>query len=85
MKPRNTTLCEMTATQAPAANLEKEIITHIPSSILIMDTVLRVIFANENFLIKMRKEEREVLGKRLDEIFPLAILHCTDLEGRVRT
>jgi len=85
VKPRNTTLCEMTAMQAPAANLEKEIITHIPSSILIMDTVLRVIFANENFLIKMRKEEREVLGKRLDEIFPPAILHYTDLEGRVRT
>lgn len=85
MKSRNTTLCEMTAPQAPAAGLEKEIIAHIPSSILVMDTVLRVIFANDNFLIKMRKEEREVLGKRLNEIFPPAILHYTDLEGRART
>lgn len=75
----------MTATQAPAANLEQEIVAHIPSSILVMDTVLRVIFANENFLLKMRKEEREVLGKRLNEIFPPAILHYTDLEGRART
>lgn len=84
MKSRNTTLCKMTATQALAANLEEEIIAHIPSSILVIDTVLRVIFANENFLIKMRKEKREVLGKRLNEIFPPAILHYTDLEGRAR-
>lgn len=85
MRTRNMTLCELTTTQPPAANLEEEIIARIPSSILVMDTVLRVIFANENFLIKMRKEEREVLGKRISEVFPPAILHYTDLEGRART
>lgn len=59
----------MTATQAPAAHLEQEVITLIPSSILAMDTVLRVIFANENFVIKIRKEERGV-GEAAQRDFP---------------
>lgn len=85
MKPRTTALCEMTATEAPKPNFAKEILAHIPSSILVMEPSLRVIFANQNFLIKSRKEERDVLGKRVSEVFPPAILHCSDLEERART
>lgn len=60
------------------------ILSSLPSSILVMDSNLRVIFANRNFLIKSRKEEEEVMGKRIGEVFPPAILYYTDLEEKLR-
>ena len=61
-----------------------DILAHIPSSILILDSSLRVVFVNRNFLVKSRKEEGEVLGKRLTDIFPPVILLYADLEERLR-
>jgi len=57
-----------------------DILSSIPSSILIFDSSLRVVFANRNFLVKSRKGEREVLGKKIGEIFPSVILYYTNLE-----
>ncbi|MFN3477254.1 MAG: PAS domain-containing protein [Candidatus Methylomirabilales bacterium] len=61
------------------------ILSHLPSSILIVDDSLRVTFANRNFLVKSRRyDEKEVVGRRVGEIFPPAILSYTDLEEKLR-
>ena len=61
------------------------ILSHLPSSILIVDDSLKVIFANRNFLVKSRRyDEKEVVGRRVSEIFPPAILSYTDLEEKLR-
>ena len=61
-------------------DLYMDILASIPSSILIFDSSLRVVFANRNFLVKSRKGEGEVVGKRIGEIFPSVILYYTNLE-----
>lgn len=66
-------------------NLPLEIVAYLPSSILVVDPSLKVTFANRNFLVKSRKREEQVLGRRISEIFPLVILSSAHLEERVRT
>ncbi|MBI3625873.1 MAG: PAS domain-containing protein [Candidatus Rokubacteria bacterium] len=84
MKKRSGALREMTILEAREPSLPMDILAHIPSSILILDASLRVTFANRNFLVKSRKEEGEVLGKRISDVFPPVILNVTDLEDRLR-
>ena len=43
-------------------DLYSDILSSIPSSILIFDSSLRVVFATRNFLVKSRMGEGEVLG-----------------------
>jgi len=76
--------CELMVPDAGEQNFETDILAFIPSSILILDSSLRVTFANRNFLVKSRKEDGEVLGKQIADVFPLAILSYTDLEERLR-
>ena len=56
----------------------------IPSSLLVIDRDLRVVSANKNFLAKNRKGESEVIGKRLGELLPQAIVEHVDISGQVR-
>ncbi|MBI4574033.1 MAG: PAS domain-containing protein, partial [candidate division NC10 bacterium] len=68
----------------PGEDLSMDVLSSIPSSILILDRSLRVVFANRNFLMKSRKGAGEVLGKKLSEIFPPVILYYTNLEENVQ-
>jgi PAS domain S-box-containing protein len=61
-----------------------EILAHIPSSILVIDSGLRVTFANPNFLSKSRKERADVIGKPISKVFPPVILYYADLEEKLR-
>jgi PAS domain S-box-containing protein len=65
-------------------DLSMEILAAIPSSILILDGNLRVVFANRNFLVKSRRGEEDVLGKRVDGVFPPVILYYTGLEEKLQ-
>ncbi|MBI2001239.1 MAG: PAS domain-containing protein [candidate division NC10 bacterium] len=65
-------------------DLYMDILSSIPSSILIFDSGLRVVFANRNFLVKSRKGEGEVLGKKIGEIFPPVILYYVNLEENLQ-
>jgi PAS domain S-box-containing protein len=65
-------------------DLFMDVLSSIPSSILILDRGLRVVFANRNFLVKSRKGPGEVLGKKISEIFPAVILYYTNLEENIR-
>ncbi|MDP3722516.1 MAG: PAS domain-containing protein [Candidatus Omnitrophota bacterium] len=67
-----------------AESLQLDLLAHIPSSILIFDAGLRVLFANGNFLLKSKREAHDTVGKRLNDIFPPAILLYTNLEERLR-
>ncbi|MFQ5901150.1 MAG: PAS domain-containing protein [Thermodesulfobacteriota bacterium] len=62
-----------------------DILASIPSSILIIDSGLKVVSVNRNFLVKSRKDEGEVLGRRIGEVFPQVILNYTNLEEKLRS
>ncbi|MBI4611136.1 MAG: PAS domain-containing protein [Candidatus Rokubacteria bacterium] len=84
VKKKSWALGELVVPDSGGRNFQTDILAHIPSSILILDPSLRVTFANRNFLVKSRKEEGEVLGKRISDVFPPVILYYTDLEERLR-
>ena len=56
----------------------------IPSSVLLLDEDLCVISANKNFLEKSRQSVRQIVGKRLAEVFPEVIVAEMRLEQQVR-
>ncbi len=60
------------------------ILSSIPSSILMFNKSLDVIFANKNFLEKSRQLETETIGKKIDKVFPSAILNYTLLQERIK-
>lgn len=64
--------------------LYETILSSIPSSILMFDDDLKVIFANKNFLDKSRRREAETIGKRIEEVFPGVILSYTLLPEHIK-
>lgn len=56
----------------------------VPSSVLMLDEDLRVVLANKNFLEKSQQSTRQIIGKRLAEVFPEVIIAEMGLERQVR-
>jgi nitrogen-specific signal transduction histidine kinase len=55
----------------------------IPSSVLFIGRDLRVVFANKNFITKSRRSQNQVMGQRLEQILPEAIIEHIDIASRV--
>jgi PAS domain S-box-containing protein len=64
--------------------LYRSLMDAIPSSVLLLDEDLRVLLANKNFLEKSRQTARQIVGKRLAEVFPEVIIAEMGLERQVR-
>lgn len=56
----------------------------IPSSVLLINTDLRVILANRNFITKSRKSRQDVIGQKLGQVLPEAIIEHIDMARKVR-
>ncbi len=56
----------------------------IPSSVLLIDRDVRIVTANRNFSEKSRRPLTEILGHRLEEVFPPVILDQMDISRRIR-
>ena len=55
----------------------------VPSSVLLLDHQLRIILVNRKFLSKSRLSETDVVGHRLEEVFPTVIYQDMDFRQRV--
>ncbi len=75
---------EVSELEAQYPNLALTLLDSIPSSVLILDRGLRVALASRNFLEKGRRTVENTVGRRLDEVFPPAILNYTQLDQRAR-
>ena len=60
------------------------IVDSIPSSLLVVDRSLRVVSVNRNFVEKTRRESRNTIGHRMDEVFPQVLLDYTHLDHKIR-
>ena len=63
--------------------LYRMLLDSIPSSVLLLDPQLHVVAANRNFLQKARVQESQILGQRLDAVFPSAIYQLMNLRLRI--
>ncbi len=63
---------------------QEEIIESIPSSIIVLDRGLKILYANRNYYVKSGKKEREVVGERLERVFSSMLIEKTRLDEKVR-
>lgn len=59
------------------------LLANIPSSVLLVDSRLRVASANQNFLTQARVTEANVIGRRLQDAFPPDICQHLHLHERI--
>jgi PAS domain S-box-containing protein len=60
------------------------IVDTIPSSLLVVDRSLRIVSVNRNFTERTRRDARNTIGHRMDEVFPSVLLDYTHLDQKVR-
>ena len=77
-------LWERAATRKSFAEFHDLLVDAIPSSILLVDRNLQVLFANRNFLEKTSHGKDNIVGKRLSQVFPEVILEELGLEASIR-
>ncbi|TRZ88584.1 MAG: PAS domain-containing sensor histidine kinase [Methanosarcinales archaeon] len=63
---------------------QEELIESIPSSIIILDRGLKILYANRNYYVKSGKKEREVIGERLERVFSSMLIEKTRLDEKIR-
>ncbi len=63
---------------------QEEIIESIPSTIIVLDRGLVILYANKNYYLKSGKKEREVMGQRLDRVFSQALIEKTGIDEKIR-
>ena len=64
--------------------LYRILLDSIPSSVLLLDSQIRVLYANRNFVVKARVTEEQVLHDRpLEQVFPTGIYQQMNFKHRV--
>lgn len=64
---------------------QEEIIEAIPSTIIVVNRRLEVLYANRNYYAKsVAKRERDVLGERLSRVIPSTLIEKTGIIDKIR-
>ncbi len=63
---------------------QEEIIESIPSTIIVLDSGLEILYANRNYYVKSNKRERDVVGQRLDRVFSPVLIEKTRIDEKIR-
>jgi PAS domain S-box-containing protein len=63
---------------------QEDIIESIPSTIIVLDKGLKILYANRNYYIKSGKKEREVVGERLERVFSQMLIEKTRIDEKIR-
>ncbi len=63
---------------------QEEIIESIPSSIIVLDRGLKILYANRNYYVKSGKKEKEVVGERLERVFSSMLIEKTSIDEKIR-
>jgi len=64
---------------------QEEIIESIPSTIIVVDRNMEVLYANKNYYAKsVAKRERDVLGERLSRVIPSMLIEKTGIIDKIR-
>jgi len=63
---------------------QEDIIESIPSSIIVLDRGLKILYANKNYYIKSGKREKDVVGERLERVFSPMLIEKTRLDEKIR-
>jgi len=62
---------------------QEDIIETIPSTILVVNRDLEILYANRNYFLKSGKRERDVVGERLSRVFPHLLMERTNIAEKI--
>ncbi|MBI5419307.1 MAG: PAS domain S-box protein [Deltaproteobacteria bacterium] len=85
IKDLSNVLGELAAARRRSEEFYDLLVNAIPSSILLIDRNLQVLFANRNFLEKTYLCKGNIVGKRLSQVFPEVIIEELGLEQAIRS
>ncbi len=63
---------------------QEDIIESIPSTIIVLDSGLKILYANRNYYVKSGKKERDVVGERLERVFSQMLIEKTNIDEKIR-
>lgn len=63
---------------------QEEIIESIPSSIIVLDGGLKILYANRNYYVKSGKKEWEVVGERFQRVFSSMLIEITGIDEKIK-
>jgi signal transduction histidine kinase len=63
---------------------QEDIIEAIPSTIIVVDWGLNILYANRNYYVKSGKTERGIIGERLGRVLPQILIDKTRIDEKVR-
>ncbi|MFZ2410966.1 MAG: ATP-binding protein [Candidatus Methanoperedens sp.] len=63
---------------------QEDIIESIPSTIIVLDSGLKILYANRNYYVKSGKKERDVVGERLERVFSQMLIEKTSIDEKIR-
>lgn len=63
---------------------QEDIIETIPSTIIVVNRSLEILYANRNYYSKSGERERDVIGKKLSRAFPQMLIEKTRIDDKIR-
>ncbi|MBN1323562.1 MAG: PAS domain-containing protein [Methanotrichaceae archaeon] len=63
---------------------QQDIIEAIPSTIIVVDRGMEILYSNRNYYVKSGKKEREVIGERLSRVFAPILMERTRIDDKIR-
>jgi PAS domain S-box-containing protein len=63
---------------------QEDIIETIPSTIIVVNESLKILYANRNYYLKSGMKERDVIGEKLSRVFPQILIGRTQIEEKIR-
>jgi PAS domain-containing protein len=63
---------------------DRYIIESIPSTIIVLDRSLKILYANRNYYAKSGKKERDEVGERLERVFSPMLIEKTHIDEKIR-
>jgi len=63
---------------------QEDIIEAIPSTIIVVNRNLEILYANRNYYVKSGKRDRNVIGERLSRAFPQMLIEKTRIDDKIR-
>ena len=62
---------------------QEDIIETIPSTIIVVNESLKILYANRNYYLKSGMKERDVIGEKLSRVFPQILIGRTQIEEKI--
>jgi PAS domain S-box-containing protein len=63
---------------------QEDIIESIPSTIIVLDRGLKILYANRNYYTKSAKRERDVVGERIERVFSPLLINKAKIDDKIR-